>query len=237
MNRRHSLGLAFFIGFVSLKKAFLVTHQIISQRTARLNVEHTLWAGLAGNRRSLVDKAQCLLRVLVHIDIHQIHIDRRQTLRIALLLHAVDYLPKTTLGTLLITTVPIDMSHHIDSHIHLLVKLALGEFLRQLGCKLIGLEDALTVELEYNLITALGIIGMKVVLLEQIVFQILYSDKETGTVAIVESMVQRIAQCIILCRLIIVWSICSLCRSAQQEKAEKTSKNAFIYSFHLVSNN
>ena len=136
---------------------------------------------------------QCLGRVLLHIDVDKIHINGRHTLGIALFLHAVDDLPETSLGTLLVATVTIDVAHHVDGHIHLLVQLALCQFLRQLGSQFVGLEDALTVELEHDFVASLRIVGMQVFLLEQIVLQGFYTPEETGTVGIVEGAMHGVA--------------------------------------------
>ena len=66
------------------------------------------------------------------------------------------------------------MSHHIDGHIHLFIELALGEFLRQSDGQHICLEDVLAVQLEDNLVAALGVVGMHVVLFHQVPLQLVY---------------------------------------------------------------
>ena len=68
-----------------------------------------------------------------------------------------------------VATVAIDMSHHIDSHIHLFVELPISQFLRQLRRQFISFKHSLAIELEDNLIATLGVVGMQVILLKQII--------------------------------------------------------------------
>ena len=63
--------------------------------------------------------------VLAHLYTNEIHVNRGYALLIAILLHTTNYLPKALFGILEITTVLIDVAHHIVGHIHLFVELAL----------------------------------------------------------------------------------------------------------------
>ena len=194
VNGRQALGLALLVCLVALQETGHVTHHVVGQRAACLNVEHAFRRRLPGYLCRLVDEPHRFGRVLVHIDVDQIHIDRWLTLGIALLLHTVDDLPETFLGALLVAAVTVDVAHHVDGHIHLLVQLALGQFLRQLSGQLVGLEDAFAVQLEHDFVAPLGVVGVQVTPLQQIVLQILDTPEETRTVGIVESVMHRVTQ-------------------------------------------
>ena len=85
------------------------------------------------------------------------------------------------------------MPHHVVGHIHFLVKLTLQEFLGEGSRELVGFNDALSVQQEYNLVATLGIVGMQVIFVEQIILQFFDVVKESCTIAIVEGMVHGIA--------------------------------------------
>ena len=117
-----------------------------------------------------------------------------------------DDLPETLLGILLIATITINVAHHIVGHIHFLVKFALNEFLRERSGKFIGFEDALLVQQEHDFVAALGVVGMQIVFVVQIILQFLDVTKESDAVTIVKRMVHRITQRQVFWRVFIVVS-------------------------------
>ena len=194
MNGGQPLCDALLVVLIAFKEACSVAKVIVCQRTACLNVEDTLRRTALGNGQCTVDESKGLCRTLVHIDIDEVHIDRRDALGVALLLHAVYHFPEAGLGGLLVTAVFVNMPHHIDGHIHLLVEFPLGEFPREFRGPLVGFEDILPVEEEDDFVAALRVIGMEVVLFEKVVLQGAHSLKETGAVACIEGMVHGVTQ-------------------------------------------
>ena len=108
--------------------------------------------------------------------------------------HQVYHFVETFLGSLLVSTVAVDVAHHVDGHIHLLVQLLFAQFLRQLQGFLVGLENLLAVHLEHNVVASLGVVPVHVVLLQQVVLQVSQMDVEPGTVAIVKGATHRVAK-------------------------------------------
>ena len=122
---------------------------------------------------------------------------------LALSNHA-DHGVEIPLGGLLVAAETVDVSEHVVGHIHLFVETLLAQFHGELPSQHVGLEHLPLVHLKHDLIAALGIIGVLVALLEQIVLQGLDSREEAHAVAVVESMVHRVAQSQILGLLLIV---------------------------------
>ena len=113
---------------------------------------------------------------------------------VAFYFHHLEHLEPVFLGRFLIAAVSVDVAHHIDGHVHLLIDFLLAQFLGKRLCQLVGLDDALHVHQEHDLVAFLSIVAMQVVLFMQVFLQSLDCRKETGTVAIVESVVDRVAQ-------------------------------------------
>ena len=86
------------------------------------------------------------------------------------------------------------------------------EFLTQLQGELtaehVGLEDPPAVHLEDDLVAPLGVVGVHVALLEQIVLQGLEGGEESYTVGIVEGVMHGIAQSQVFGLLLIVFHLC-----------------------------
>ena len=97
-----------------------------------------------------------------------------------------------------------DVSEHVVGHVHLAVEALLAQFQGELPSQHICLEHLPPVHLKHDLIAALGVVGVQVAPLEQIVLQGLDSREEAHAVAVVESMVHRVAQSQILGLLLIV---------------------------------
>ena len=206
VNGVEALGHTLFIRLIALHEIGRIAQRKVAQRATRLDVEDAIWRTLTCQLEGFVDELHGLLRVFVHGDVDEIHVDRWHTLFIAFLLHAMDDIPETLLGSLFVTAVVIDMPHHVDSHIHLLVEFLLGEFARELLAQSVGLEDVHVVQLEDNLVATLSIVGMLVTLSQQIVLQGMYGGVKARTVAIVEGMMHRVAEGEILLRRLIVIS-------------------------------
>ena len=192
---------------IALHEPLFVAHGVVHQRTARLNVEQPLGRRLARQLCCLVYQDECRVRVLAHIDIGKVHIDGRYALGIAFLLHAAYDLAEAPLGILLLAAVAVDVAHHIDGHVHLLVQLALGELLRQLCGQLISLHDVQAVQLEDYLVAPLSVVVVQVALAQQVVLQHLHMLVEAGRVSLVERTEHGVAQSLELCRLLIVVGI------------------------------
>ena len=171
-----------------------------------------------GYVQCLVNEFQRLLGIFIDDDVHQIQVNGRNTLGIALLLHAVDDVPEALLGQILVAGIIVDMTHHVDGHIHLLVEFLFGQLLRQLLSQFVRPEDVHSVQFEDNLVTPLRIVRMLVVLCQQVVLQLADGSIESGAVAIVEGVIHGVAQRQILRRLLIV---SSLCRRSQEQRQQQ----------------
>ena len=211
MNGGQAFLQALTISLVALHEALCVAQGVIAQRATGLDIENAIRLCLLGNGYSLVYQSHGLLRILIHQDVDQIHVDRWFAFQIALLLHTTNHVPETLFRTFLVATIVIDMSHHIDGHIHFLVEFLLRQFSRQLGGQLISFKDALTVQFEHNFITTLGIVCMDIPLSGKIIFQSADSFEEACTVACIKGMMHRVTKGQIFLRLLIIGRIVGMC--------------------------
>ena len=182
------------VGFVALEELGYVTGIIVTDGASCLDVEDAFRGVFLGYLLRLVEQGHRLLRVLVDLHIDEVHVDGRHALVVALLLHQFEDFVEIPLGGLLVAADAVDVAEHVVGHVHLLVEFLLAQFHGQLPSQHIGLEDLLLVHLEDDLIAALRVVGVKVVLLQQIVLQVLDGREEPGTVAVVEGMVHGVAQ-------------------------------------------
>ena len=111
------------------------------------------------------------------------------------------------------------MAHHVNGHIHFLIQFALAQFARQLLRQLVCLEDVLAVHQKDNLVAALRVVGVHIVLLQQIVLQSFDRLEEAGAVAIVEGMRHVASQGLEFLGLLIVFCSQDFQSARQQEKS------------------
>ena len=229
-----ALGYALAVLLVALTEMVHVAGVEVAQRPARLDIEHPLGRVLPGNRQRAIQQLACLLRVVVYLDVDNVQVDGRHTLVVARLLHHLDHLLEQILGRLLVATVAVQVAQHVVGHIHLLVQLPFLQFLRQLPCQLVGLKDSLVVHQKHDLIAALGVVGMQVALLQQIVLQILQCGIEAGTVTAVEAVLHGVAQRQILRRRLVVFALYCEC-SQQQDDGCKDASHIYSGNSLLVN--
>ena len=86
------------------------------------------------------------------------------------------------------------MAEHVVEHVHLFFLFFLAQLYRQFTTLHVGLKDLLLVQEEDHLVAPLSIVGMGVPLLDKVVLQRFYGREESGTVAIIESMVHGVAK-------------------------------------------
>ena len=194
MNGRESFLYTFLVGLVAFFELLHITAIEIAERLARLNIEHALFTVFAGYGLGAFQQAVSFMWIVVDGNVDDVHIDGRHARIVAFYFHHLEHLEPVFLGRFLIAAVSVDVAHHIDGHVHLLIDFLLAQFLGKRLCQLVGLDDALHVHQEHDLVAFLSIVAVQVVLFIQVFLQSLDSRKETGTVAIVERMVDRVAQ-------------------------------------------